>query len=274
MPESRTDLSLAAALRVMTPLVEMLLRDGVTYPRFANALKKTFLEAAPSVLESSGSRVNDSSLSTLTGIHRKDVREWREVGQPRPQAKTLGVIMEVFTRWADDRDYCDKKGCPRTLDRTGGPGTFEALALSVSRDVHPQTLLQEMLRLGVVEKCQPKASDCVDKYRLRVNAFVPDAGSPELMQLFADNVADHLAAAASNLRRADPPMLEQSVYADSLSPQSVAAMNDLARQIWMKAFHEIVREATVVSEKDQGQGNADQRIRIGMYMYQGPNTKA
>lgn len=274
MPESRSDLSMAAALRVMTPLVEMLLRDGVTYPRFANALKKTFLEAAPIVLESSGSRVNNSSLSTLTGVHRKDVREWREVGQPKPQAKTLGVIMEVFTRWADDPDYCDKKGRPRSLVRTGGAGTFEALAQSVSKDVHPQTLLQEMLRLGVVEKVHLKADAGADKYRLRVNAFVPEAGAPELLQLFADNVADHLAAASSNLRRADPPMLEQSVYADSLSPKSVAVMSELARQIWMKAFHEIVREASLVSDKDQGQRDADQRIRIGMYMYQGPDTKA
>jgi len=96
MSESRADLSLAAALRVMAPLVELLLREGVSYPRFANALKKTFLEAAPGVLEASSTRVNDSSISTLTGIHRKDVREWRSVGQPLPQAKSLGAVMEVL----------------------------------------------------------------------------------------------------------------------------------------------------------------------------------
>ena len=66
MSESRADLSLAAALRVMAPMVELLLREGVTYPRFANALKKTFLEAAPGVLDASSTRVNDSSISTLT----------------------------------------------------------------------------------------------------------------------------------------------------------------------------------------------------------------
>lgn len=274
MPESRSDLALAAALRVMTPLAEMLMREGVTCPRFANALKKTFLDAAPSVLNSSGSKVTDSSVSTLTGVHRKDVRQWREMGQPKPDARTLNVVMEVFTRWAGDADYCDKKGGPRALERVGGAGTFEALATAVSKDVHPQTLLQELLRLGVVERVKAKPNDSVDKYRLRVNAFVPPAGSAELLQLFADNVADHLAAASSNVRQTKPPMLEQSVYADSLSPKSVMAMNDLARQIWMKAFHEIVPEATALREQDHGLGDADQRIRIGMYMYQGPNAKA
>lgn len=274
MSESRTDLALAAALRVMAPLVEMLLREGVTYPRLANALKKTFLEAAPVVLQASDAKVNTSSLSTLTGVHRKDVREWREVGQPKTQPKTLGVVMEVFTRWADDPDYCDKKGRPRTLDRTGGAATFETLAMAVSRDVHPQTVLQEMLRLGVVEKVKPKSSDSADRYRLCVDAFVPEAGSAELLQLFADNVSDHLAAASSNLKRTDAPMLEQSVFADSLSPKSVEVMNALARQIWMKVFHEIVREATALSEQDQGQSGSDQRVRIGMYLYHGPDTKA
>lgn len=108
--ESSADLSLAAALRVMAPLVELLLREGLTQSRFVRSAK-----------------INDSSVSTLTGIHRKDVREWRWVGQPLPQAKSLGPVMEFFTRWAKDPTYRDQQGRPRALDRVGEPGTFEAL---------------------------------------------------------------------------------------------------------------------------------------------------
>src|SRR5450759_1279249 len=179
MSESPADLSLTAALRVMAPLVELLLREGVTYPRFANALKKTFLESATQVLEAGSARVNDSSLSTLTGIHRKDVREWRAVGQPRPQAKTFSAVMELFTRWANDPDYCDPQGRPRVLDRTGGPGSFEALAATVSRDVHPRTLLQELIRLGVANVDDAGANDSDDKVSLCMDAFVPKEGSAE-----------------------------------------------------------------------------------------------
>jgi len=273
MPESRDALSLAAALRVMGPLVEMLLREGVTYPQLVTALKQTFLDTAPRVLESSNSKVNDSSLSTLTGIHRKDVRQWREVGEPKLQTKALSSAMAVFTRWLDDPDYCDKKGRPRALERTGGAGTFETLVTAVSRDVHPQTILQEMIRLGMVERIEAVSANGDDKFRLRMNAFVPETGSAELLQVFADNVADHAAAASSNLRRSTPPMLEQSVFADCLRSSSVTVMDDLARKIWMRAFHEIVREATDLSERDQGHSDASQRIRIGMYMYHGSDAK-
>jgi hypothetical protein len=273
MPDSRSDLALAAALRVMAPLVDLLLHEGVTYPRLANALKKTFLDAAPGVLESGSARVNDSSISTLTGIHRKDVREWRSVGRPLPQAKTFGAVMELYTRWASDPLYRDKKGRPRILDRFGGPGSFDALAASVSNDVGSHALLQELIRLGIAARVETDSDAEGGKVRLCVDAFVPKEGAAEMLQLLSDNVGDHLAAAAHNLRGTKAPMLEQSVFADSLRPESVAAMNALARQVWQSAFHDIVRDATALSDQDRGQSGADQRVRIGMYFYHGPNVK-
>jgi len=273
LPESRSDLSLDAALRVMAPLVQWLLHEGVTYPRFANALKQTFLDAAPDVLEDSSTKVNDSSISALTGVHRKDVREWRSVGNPLPQAKTFGSVMEVFARWCNDSAYCDRKGKPRMLALGGGPGTFESLAASVTNDVHPHTLLRELIRLGIAERPDAAPDAAGDKVRLCTEAFVPKEGSAEMLQLFSDNLADHLAAATHNLSQSGKPMLEQSVFADDLRPESVAAMNALARQIWLKTFHEIVRDATALSERDRGQSGADQRVRIGMYVYHGPNVK-
>ena len=237
------------------------------------ALKKTFLESAIDVLDASATRVNDSSVSTLTGIHRKDVRQWRSVGQPRPPAKTFGAVMEVFTRWANDPDYCDQQGRPKALDRVGGPGSFEALAASVSKDVHPHTVLRELIRLGVARHAETDANANSDHVSLCVEAFVPSKGIAEMLQLFSDNVGDHLAAATHNLTESGTSMLEQSVFADNLSPASVAALSALARQIWANAFHDVVRDATLLSEQDRGQSGADHRIRVGMYFYHGPDRQ-
>ncbi len=269
--ESRPDLCLAAALALLAPLVRLLLHEGVTYPRFANALKKTFLESATSLLEASETRVNDSSVSTLTGIHRKDVREWRSVGQPRPQVKTFGAVMEVFTRWVNDPDYCDPQGQPRILKRTGGPGSFEALAASVSKDVHPRAVLRDLIRLGVARQIEAGADENGDMVGLCADAFVPKKGAAEMLQLFSDNVGDHLAAAAHNLMADGAPMLEQSVFADNLRPVSVAALSTLARKIWSDAFHGIVYDATRLCDQDRDLPGADQRIRVGIYFYHGPS---
>jgi hypothetical protein len=273
MSETRADLALDAALRVMAPLVEMLLREGVTYPRLANALKQNFLDAAPGVLEPGSARVNDSSISTLTGIHRKDVRHWRSAGQPLPPAKPSGAVMEVFTRWANDPLYCDQKGRPRVLNRSGGPGSFDALAASVSSDVGSHALLQELIRLGIAAPVEADSDTEGGKVALCVDAFVPKEGTAEMLQLLANNVGDHLAAATHNLRGTNAPMLEQSVFADDLRPESVAALNTLARRIWQSAFHEIVRDATALSDQDRGQSGADQRFRLGMFFFHGPNAQ-
>lgn len=272
-PESRPDLTLAAAVRLLAPLVPLLLREGVSYPRFASALKIAFLEEAPAVLLDSDIRVSDSSVSTLTGIHRKDVREWRSAGQPRSQARTLSAVMTLFTRWSTDPAYCDAKGRPLVLERKGGPGTFEALAASVSNDVHPRTVLQELVRLGVAELVAGESEGADDRVSLCADAFVPTDGAAEMLQLLSDNVGDHLGAAVRNVLGSTPPMLEQSIYADTLRPQSVALMNELARKVWKGVFSEIVREATALSDRDASREDADQRIRIGMYFYSGPSHK-
>lgn len=271
--ESSADLALAAAVRVLAPLLPLLLREGVTYPRLLGTLKRAFLEEAPAVLLDSGIRVNDSSVSTLTGIHRKDVREWRSAGRPRPPARAFGAVMNAFTRWCTDPAYCDPKGRPRVLERKGGAGTFEALATSVSNDVHPRALLQELVRLGVAELVADQRDDAEDGVRLRVDAFVPPEGAPEMLQLLADNVADHLAAAVQNVLGASPPMLEQSIHADNLREDSVDRLHALARQTWRAAFHDLVRTATTLREDDANRPGADQRIRIGMYFYREPDRQ-
>lgn len=268
MTESRSDLALAASLRLLTPLIAMLLREGITYPHFAQALKQVFLEAAVGNIEARGGRSNDSNLSVLSGVHRKDVREWRKAGRPLPPARNLSAAMQVFTRWVSDPAYCDKKGKPLLLERGGSAGSFEELAASVSTDVHPRAVLEELLRLGVVESVSRGGKDGASKLHLCSEAFVPAEGYAEMLQLFADNVGDHIAAASHNLGGEGEPMLEQSVFADGLSPQSADILGVLARKVWARAFSEMVREATRLSQQDEGQPDADRRVRLGMYYYQ------
>lgn len=270
MSESRSDLALAATVRLLAPLADMLLDEGITYPVLAQALKQVFLEAAARNLEQREERVNDSKLSLLSGVHRKDVREWRSAGQPIQPAKNLGLAMEVFTRWMSDPGYCDKRGKPKLLDRVGTGASFETLAKSVSTDVHPRAVLDELVRLGVVE--EEAAAGQPPRLRLSASAFVPRQGHSEMLQLLADNVGDHIATATNNIRGDAPPDLEQAIYADGLTKESAAKLAALSRSLWQRTFHDTVRTATALTLQDQGRADADQRVRLGSYFYQGPTN--
>jgi len=137
--------------------------------------------------------------------------------------------------------------------------------------VHSRTLLEELVRLGVVTIVNEGEEVSSQRLRLSADGFVPKEGIAEMLQLFADNVGDHMATAVQNIKGNDP-LLEQSVYANKLSPQSAEKLNALSRQIWAKAFHEIVTEATKLCREDEASPDANQRVRLGMYYYKGPIT--
>ncbi len=263
-PDSRADLALQAAVRLSGPLIELLVREGVSYSQFASSLKNAFVGAAEQVLCAAGAKVTDSSLSTLSGVHRKDVRVWREAGQAPAKAKNLSAAMETFARWSADPDYLDQRGKPLALDAHGKSRSFDALAYAISKDVRPNVILQELLRLGLARRVDGDQG----KIELCTEAFVPKSGTPEMMQLFADNVGDHIAAAASNIA-GSAPMLEQSVFGDGFTDESIAALSDLSRKLWASGAKEFVRQALALNRRDEGRPNADRRFRFGMYCYRG-----
>jgi hypothetical protein len=272
---SRADALLDESLSMLTPLIRLLVSQGVTYPQFTAALKLSFLRAAHSELTSGGKRVSDSAISLLSGVHRKDVRALTAGGKlgSQPVDRALSVADEVFTRWVNDPTYLAADGMPKMLPvrgRSDNEPSFESLAQSVSRDFHSRAILEEMTRLGIAE-----ASG--EFVRLRAERFVPDAGFAETLSYVSRNVFDHLGAVERNMKAinagARSPFLEQSVFADGLSQESVRELQELSRRIWESALRRIYALATDRIENDQRKGG-DQamRMRFGVYFYSEPDT--
>lgn len=271
---TRADVLLDESVAMLMPLVRLLVSQGVTYPQFAAALKLSFLRAAHAELLAAGKRVSDSSVSLLSGVHRKDVRTLTAVPPgERPLNRALSVADQVFTRWVSDPKYLAADGLPKTLplrSRGDDEPSFEGLAQSISRDFHSRAILEELTRLGVAEA----AGDFV---RLRVERFVPDAGFAETLSYVSRNVADHLGAIEGNMKAIDAgarsPFLEQSVFADGLSRASVRELQELARRIWESALRRMYALATDRLEHDEhANGEQAMRMRFGVYFYAEPDT--
>jgi hypothetical protein len=264
----RARIALRAALAMLVPLARWLVRNGVLYASFAPALKSVFVEAARRELQDAGAKITDSSLSVLSGVHRRDIRESRDAARSVDHAqapKSPSAASMAFTRWLTDPDYRDAANRPAELPKSGFGRSFDSLARLVSSDVHPRTLLAEMQRLGLVELRGDAVALCSE-------AFVPQQGFAEDAGVFSAQVADHIAAAAHNLSvPADAPrFLEQSMYGSGLSPRSVGALGDRARALWAEAFEQIVREATQHYENDRSEPDARMRVRFGVYYYAEP----
>ena len=243
---------------MLAPLVQALIRQGITYPQFTAAMKQVFLEVARQELRARQQRETDSAVSVLSGVHRKDVRA-AAADSLQPMALGLTLASQIFTRWITDPAYRDRRNRPIALARTGEVRSFEALASSASTDVHPRTALEELVRLGMVTVAK-------DKVRLNTSAFVPKKGFGETAALFSRNVADHIAAGAHNLEH-EEKFLEQSVFAAGLTAQSTEGLGEIARELWAQAFQRMVARAQKRVDADRAKADAFHRMRFGVYFY-------
>lgn len=283
---TEADLLLSRALRLLAPLVRLLVARGVNYPRLSAALKPLFIDAARAELARAPARLTWTAISVLSGVHRKDMRDMLRaqsrgpatddpvratLGPPR-KALTPSLAIQVATRWNLARRYRDTEGRPRKLplrsDRR--EPSFEQLVEDVSSDVHAQAVLDELQRLNI-------AAVTDGRVRLVSDALVPSQRFAELTTLMAENVHDHIAAAAANLstdRAGSERFLEHAMFADELSAESVAALNTLAKQLWKQAVMQAVQAATELVERDRERGVAgsagEMRMRFGSYFYAEP----
>lgn len=257
---------LQALAAVMRPVIQLALHGGIDYTRFAAELKPLFIEQALAEIERAGQGATDSAISLLSGIHRKDVRNWRLTGKPLRAGKDIAISAQVFAHWTADPVYASRKGRPRALARTGPAPSFETLVRAVTQDIHPFTVLQELIRLGIAsvqvrqgrERVVPSQAD-----------FVPPVGSREALELLAASLADHAFAAVSNVL-GGAPRLEQSVFAAGITAQSAERLNELARTLWNEARAQIVAEASRLYEADKERPDALSRVRFGSYFWSGP----
>jgi hypothetical protein len=270
--KNQPTLVLARVLRVLQPLVRLLVRNGVTYPVLAAALKRLFLDAARSELAARDMAQTDSAVSVLCGVHRRDVRTLSQpsadaTADPIPATGPLGMAAQVVGRWMHDAQWHDAQGQPLPLPRSvGDVPTFDALVASVSSDVRPRAVLDELLRLGVVQ-------DDGVAVRLSRGGFAPQQGFEEMSALLAANLHDHAAAAVANLQ-GEGNFLEQAVFVDQLTAESALHLHTVSAQVWRQALKTVMSEAQNRFDADSAApvvpGQPRHRARVGIYFYSEP----
>lgn len=261
---------LAAVKRLLRPLVRLLITKGMGLPALTETLKEVYVDVALTEFPKDGKKKTDSSISILTGVHRKDVKRLRTKRDRGPAApRSIGIGAQLVSRWVGSPDTTDKKGrpipLPRQADSPGAP-SFDSLVAAISTDVRPRAVLDEWLRLGIAHM------DTKDRVVLNQAAFVPQKGLEEKAFFLGRNIHDHIAAAAYNLLGEGNPQLERSVHYSELTPESAAALAQAAERAGMEALLDINRLALDLTARDKGKENATRRINFGLYFYKGGAT--
>lgn len=248
--------------RLLRPIARLCLANGITFATAVEVLKRAFVQEARAMQPEAPEHGTVSRISTVTGINRREVGRLTKAQLPDPVTKKP-LAAELMARWLTDPSLRDAQGLPAALQRTGTGQSFENLSQLVTRDVHPRTILDELLRQGMVRHDLES-----DEVSLVCDDFIPKADSQQMLAFLSDNVGDHLEAAVDNVTDGNDRHLEQAIFADELSMESVRALQSRIIARWQALREEMVPAITELIESDRKAGRRqDQRIRIGLYSF-------
>ncbi len=253
---------------LLAPIAQLAVGHGLPFAAVEELFKRAYVDAARAIQTGAPGQRDVSRVSIATGLNRREVTRLTEA-RPNAATQRRSPATTVFTRWRGDRSLHNKRGQPLPLPRQGPAPSFEALAQAVTRDVHPRSLLDELVRLGLVE-----LSADGETVRLLRNAFVPLGDATRMFGFLGSNVGDHLLASVANVLADSPPHFEQALFADELSAESVRAVADLVKAQWQTLMQDMVPAVNALIDADRAAAAtgraADQRLRIGLYSYHEP----
>lgn len=250
--------------RLLAPLARLCLANGITYATINEVVKQVLVEEAGALQPGMPEHGKVSRISTATGINRYEVTRLTRLEAPERVTKKQPQAFEIIDRWTTELTYRDPHGEVLGAIRRLGPApSFEALAREVTRNVHHRSLMDELLRLEIVS--YDEDSDLVSIIRRN---FVPTNDSRQMLNFLGDNVGDHLNAAIANVMHDGTRHLEQAIFADELSEESLKALHPLIMAHW-KALHDAMIPAiNTLIDADACAGRPqDRRVRIGLYSY-------
>ncbi|MCF6287614.1 MAG: DUF6502 family protein [Proteobacteria bacterium] len=159
------------AVKIFSPLVRILLRNGITYKTASQWLRWTYAEVARKEFKLSGRMQSKSRIAILTGLSRTEVD--RLMKAPHPH-KTTAIdqyhrASRVLDGWIHDPLYKDKDGQPLNLPFDGPVPSFSSLVESYSGGVPPRSIKDELLRVKSIEVSEDGKISLKSTYFVTIN---------------------------------------------------------------------------------------------------------
>ncbi len=273
-PKAGEKILLLALTTMLKPLVRLLICQNITYVGLQSLLKNIYVKVADESFQLDGKRQTDSRISLLTGVHRADVKTIRNQRSEQSSEKIIKASLsaQIMSIWTGHHAYIDNNRLPKPLFkmRSDGVPSFEQLVLSVSKDKHPRSFLDDWLNQGIVELHKVDEKDLVV---LSERGYVPEVDYEEKLFFAGKNIGDHLSVVVNNLEKDKPAMFDRAVYYQELTEGSVKELEQLSKTKIMEVLIQINQRASELQEKDSNLKNANHCMHVGAYFYHDKEEK-
>ncbi len=249
-------------------LVRILLRNGIAYGTVAEWVRKAYVDIAFEQ-QPGAKKPTISSVSTITGLTRKEVKRLREKGEigESDKASSYNRAVRVLGGWLNDAEFQGKAGQPAELALEGERGSFQALVKRYSGDIPASTLFSVLA-----------GADCISleegKVCLLKKAYIPGNDPAEKLKILGADVAELIATIDHNLTSAEAGLRFQRKVSNScVDPAALPAFRQLSAeksQQLLEILDQWLSEHEI--EKSADGDRRGQYLSVGIYYYEGTDV--
>lgn len=264
---------LAAFRSLMTPLVRILLRSGITIQEFGGVLKDVYVSVCAREMEIPGRKLTLSRVAIATGLPRREVAKIiRNEGRTQWGVwSNAGLAASVLEAWHTDARYLAPYGYPRDLKIDGSDlvPTFEDLVKRFSSDVPHEVLVGELVRVGAA-----RVLEGGQYLRVQKRTYIPTDMTAEMIQIFSQAVRRYIETVDYNLGRGkgQEKRFDRMVYPDDgLRVVDVEIFQQEIREYLETVIQEIDQKSATYPRPAKKKGEQAVRVGVGIYFYQEAN---
>ncbi len=248
-------------------MIRLLLRHGVPFGTFSDLAKRVYVDVALEEFGIPGRKQTHSRVSVLTGLSRKEVLRVTRLDKPddRETADRYHRAARVIGGWVRDERFHDGSGNPAPLPVDGEGATFPGVVKEYSGDVPYRAILDELLRVGAVERRDD------GKVRLLARAYIPVAGDEEKLEILGTDSACLIETIDHNLQ-AEPGMafFQRKTMYDNLPEEAV---EELRKDLAARAEKFLEQSDRKLAERDRdanpmSMGTGRRRAGIGIFWFE------
>lgn len=261
---------LAAFRSLMTPLIRILLRSGITLQEFSGVLKDVYVTVCAREMAVPGRRTTLSRVAISTGLTRREVAKIiRNEGKTQWGVwSNAGLAASVLEAWHTEASFVAPYGYPRDL-KIDGPDevpTFEDLVRRFSSDVSHEILVEELVRVGAARVLEG------GKYlRVQKRTYIPTDMTAEMIQIFSQAVRRYIETVDFNLGRGktEDKRFDRMVYPDEgLRLVDLEIYQQEIREYLETVIQEIDQKSSTYPRPSRKHGEKSIQVGVGIYFYQ------
>jgi hypothetical protein len=251
----------------MRPLVRILIRNGVSFGELAEVLKNVFVEVAARDFPIEERKTSRSRIAIITGLTRKEVAKQEEIlrsGRALEVVSNLNRVSRVLAGWHSDPEFTGPYGLPLELPFESATSTsFSGLVKKHSGDMAPRAMLDEMVRVGLVQQMASGA------FKVLARAYILRDFDPNALERLGEVVHDFICTYEFNMYKGPGPgRFERKVFADDgLREELLPAFDALLKAKGHTFLVEVHNWITAQESTLASRSKAKRRIKTGVGVY-------